>query len=512
MRIASRADNTRAGRRGDKRGADFTGKARIELAKINPQLRDKAKPRSGHLFSAPFLLVFTKKETQMHVGRCTTAICFTLMSLPAAAQDTARMEQVIQYYAGQKLFMGSVLVAKDDKILLDKAYGSANLEWNIPNTPSTKFRLGSLTKQFTATAILLLEERGKLKLDDPISKYIPDAPMAWEKVTIRGLLTHTAGIPNMTAFDNFPEVMRKTLTPQQLIALFRDKPLDFPPGEKWSYSNSGYILLGAVIEKAGGLPYAQFLQENLFTPLGMKDTGYDSAATVLPMRAAGYVRRKGVLVNDEFIDMSIPYAAGALYSTTHDLLAWEKGLYGGKVLKPASLKKMTTPVKADYGFGLIINSDGFHQRFSHNGGINGFSTALAWYPDDHLALVVLDNVANGNANQVMVRLADILFGRPVILPSERKEIAVDAKTLDRYVGRYQLEHGPVLTITREGDHLFAQADKQQKLEMYGEAGGDFFTTVVDSQTTFVAAGDAPASALILHQGNGTIKGSKLQEH
>jgi CubicO group peptidase (beta-lactamase class C family) len=436
----------------------------------------------------------------MRAGQWTPVIFLMLLaSLPAGAQDTARMEQVIQYYAGEKLFMGSVLVVKRDKVLLDKAYGSANLEWNIANTPATKFRLGSLTKQFTATAILLLEERGKLKVEDPIKKFLPDAPAAWDKVTLFNLLTHTAGVPNYTSFAEAKAMMRKTVMPQDIIATFRDKPLDFQPGEKWDYSNSNYILLGAVIEKVSGIAYAQFLQDNIFTPLGMKDTGYDSAAAILPLRASGYVRRKGVLENDDFIDMSTPYAAGALYSTTHDLLAWETALYGGKVLKPASLKKLTTPFKEKYAFGLGIDDDKGHLRFAHNGGINGFSTSLAWYPDDRLAIVVLDNVSSGDAHQIMMKLADVTFGKPVILPSERKEITVDAKTLDRYVGRYQLEHGPVLTITREGDHLFSQADNRQKIEMFAEAGGDFFTTTVDSQVTFVIQGDAPASALVLHR-------------
>lgn len=235
-----------------------------------------------------------------------TVFC-ALCILPAAAQpDTARMEQIIQTYAKDNLFMGTVLVVKDDQVVLDKAYGSANLEWNIPNTVDTKFRLGSLTKQFTAASILLLEERGKLKLDDPVKKYLPEAPADWDKVTIYNLLTHTSGIANMTEFDNFKEVMRKTWTPAELIADFRDKPLDFQPGEKFHYSNSGYVVLGAVIEKVAGIPYAQFLQDNILTPLGLKDTGYDSWSQIIPKRATGYVRRKGQLVNDDFIDMSIP--------------------------------------------------------------------------------------------------------------------------------------------------------------------------------------------------------------
>jgi CubicO group peptidase (beta-lactamase class C family) len=204
-------------------------------------------------------------------------------------------------------------------------------------------------------------------------------------------------------------------------------------------------------------------------------------------------------MNDEFIDMSIPYAAGSLYSTTHDLLIWENSLYRGKVLKPASLKKMTTPIKEEYGFGLGIHDDHGHLRYAHNGGINGFGTALAWYPGDHLAIVVLGNVSNGDPNLMMMQLADITFGRPVILPSERKEIPADPKTLDHYVGRYELQPGFVLEITRDGDHLFSQAGQNPKIQMFAESPGNFFTRTVDSQITFVAEGDGSASALVLHK-------------
>jgi CubicO group peptidase (beta-lactamase class C family) len=236
----------------------------------------------------------------------TIALLALLTVSPAHAQDTARMEQIVQDYVANKTFMGTVLVVKDDHVILDKAYGFANLEWNVPNTTATKFRLGSLTKQFTAASILLLEERGKLKLDDPVKKYLPDAPASWDKITIFNLLTHTSGIPNMTAFDNFREVMRKTQTPADLVAGFRDRPLDFQPGEKYSYSNSGYLVLGAIIEKTSGGPYAQFLQDNIFAPLGMKDSGYDSNSALIPLRASGYGRRQEGLVNADFIDMSIP--------------------------------------------------------------------------------------------------------------------------------------------------------------------------------------------------------------
>ena len=180
------------------------------------------------------------------------------------AQDVGRMDQVVQSYVSSKKFMGTVLVARGDHIIFSKAYGFANLEWNIPNSPEAKFRLGSITKQFTASCILLLEERGKLNTSDLIKKYMPDAPASWDKITFFHLLTHTSGIPSFTGFPNYPSIEPFPITPEKLVALFRDKPLEFQPGEKWNYSNSGYVLLGYLIEKIGGEPYAKFLQKNIF--------------------------------------------------------------------------------------------------------------------------------------------------------------------------------------------------------------------------------------------------------
>src|SRR5688572_28757425 len=252
-----------------------------------------------------------------------------LLSLTAATclgGDPVRMEKVVQSHVSHGGFMGSVLVARGADVVLSKGYGSANLEWNIPNSPATKFRLGSVTKQFTAAAILLLEERGKLKTDDPVKKFMSDAPTAWEKITIYHLLTHTSGIPNFTSFPDYPSQKPFAATPEKLVARFRDKPLDFQPGEKWSYSNSGYILLGYVLEKASGESYEKFLQENIFGRLAMKDSGYDSNSAIILRRGSGYGPGKDGPMNAEFIHMSIPFSAGALYSTTEDLLRWQRGL------------------------------------------------------------------------------------------------------------------------------------------------------------------------------------------
>jgi CubicO group peptidase (beta-lactamase class C family) len=254
------------------------------------------------------------------------------------------------------------------------------------------------------------------------------------------------------------------------------------------------------------MPYAQFLQDNLFTPLGMKDTGYDSAAAIIPMRASGYSLHKDRLENADFIDMTVPYSAGSLYSTTHDLLLWQRALYGGKVLQPASLKKMTTPFKDNYAMGLSVRDDQAHLHISHNGGINGFATALSWYPNDRLAVVMLDNVENGDPNVLSQQLADIVFGRKVILASERKEIALDPAILDRYVGRYQVASDFVLAVTREGDHLVGRAGGLE-ITLFAEKPKAFFSRTGDWLVSFVAKGNIPATALIL-SGRGRVTTAK----
>ncbi len=336
-----------------------------------------------------------------------------VLAAPAVAQtaakvDPARMDSVVRVDVDKGGFMGVVLVARDGEILLDKGYGSANLEWKIANDGDTKFRLGSVTKQFTGAAILLLQERGKVKLDAPIKTYLSDAPASWDKVTVRNLLTHSSGIPNFTSFDDYPKLKTLEATTASLTARFRDKPLDFQPGEKFAYSNSGYILLTAIIEKASGQSYSAFLTDNIFKPLGMADTGYDSHTTIIPRRAAGYTPSPKGVVNTDYLDMSIPQGAGALYSTSHDLLKWQRGLFGGKLLKPDSLKAYLTPFKDNYALGVTVATADGNTTVSHGGGIEGFNTWLGYDPDRKLTVVVLANLngdAPGRLGKAMLTLA-----------------------------------------------------------------------------------------------------------
>src|SRR6266550_4562204 len=369
------------------------------------------------------------------------------------AQDVSRMDRIIQSHVDSKQFMGSVLVAQDGKVLLDKGYGSANLEWDIPDSPQTKFRLGSLTKQFTATAILLLEERGKLRTDDLVTKYLPDAPTGWAKITIVNLLTHTSGIPNFTSFPDYSTSEATPTTPEQLIARFRDKPLNFQPGEKWEYSNSGYVLLG-------------------------------------------------------YLDMSIPFSAGALYSTTEDLLRWEQGLFGGKVLSAASLKKMTTPFKHDYGYGLAVRTAHGYTVIEHGGGIEGFNTQLAYDPDRKLAVIVLGNLNGGAPGEIAGQLMSLVHGEKVVLPSERKEITLSTDVLRQYVGTYQLSPTFSIAITLEGNRLMSQATNQPALPLFPESETSFFLKAVDAQIEFAKNDKGEVTSLTLRQGGNEMKALK----
>ena len=433
---------------------------------------------------------------QLIIGFLCAAACL--------AQDVARIDQIVQSYATEKKFMGSALVARGDDVIFSKAYGSANLEWQIPNAPSTRFRLGSITKQFTAASILLLEEQGKLKTEDPVKKYLADAPAAWDNITIFHLLTHSSGLPNFTGFPEYPNARAIPTTPEKLVARFRDKPLDFPPGEKFQYSNSGYVLLGYLIEKISSGSYEKFVQDNIFTPLLMKDSGYDSNSAIIARRATGYAPSPTGPRNAEFIHMSIPHAAGALYSTTEDLLKWQRALYGGKLLSPASFKKMTTPFKGNYAFGLTVSSEG-RKQFEHGGGIEGFNTDLVYTPDTQVTVAVLSNLNGPAAQEITAKLVALANGENVKLMSERKEITVAPGILSKYVGTYELSAGVNMMIRLEGSQLTSQLPGQRAIPIFPESETKFFPKVVDAEIEFGKDEKGAVTNLTLRQGGRETK-------
>ena len=425
---------------------------------------------------------------------------------PDGPPDTAKMDALVEAYVANGQFMGTVLVTKHGKVVFDKAYGYANLEWQTPMTTDAKLRIGSMTKQFTATAILLLEERGKLKTGDLIKTYLPDAPASWDKITINNLLTHTSGLPNYTSQPGFQTLMTQKATAKDVLALFRDKPLDFAPDSSWAYSNSNYFLLGLIVEKASGQAYADFLKANILLPLHLDDTGYDLNATVLPHRALGYTPGTQGLDNAGYVDMSTPYAAGAMYSTTHDLLLWENALFGGNILSAASLKTMTTPYKAGYGYGLGIHTEDGRATIEHGGNINGFNSDMAHYPDDDVDIIVLDNIEGGAASALQGALERLVHGETITMPVMRKEIHVDRDILQTYVGTYELTPTFSIVFTLEGDRLISQATGQGKLAVFAQSPTLFFAKAVDAQVEFFKDDKGKVAYMVLHQGGRDIKG------
>ena len=439
-----------------------------------------------------------------------------LLAAAGYAQDVSRMDQAAQSFVANKQFMGSVLVARGDQVLFSKGYGYANLEWSIPNTPDAKFRIGSMTKQFTAAAILLFEEQGKLKIGDPVRKYLPDEPAAWDKVAIRHLLTHTSGIVNLLSVPGIQNMVPLQQTPEQLMAIVRDKPLEFEPGTKYQYSNSGYNLLGRLIEKVTGQAYKDFMSKAIFIPLGMKDSGFDTNIDILPRRAAGYSSGPGGLVNADFVHMSNTYSAGGLYSTAEDLLRWEQGLWGGKLLSPESLAKMTTPYLHGYAFGLGVGTFRGRKRIHHDGGVPGFSSCMAYLPETQITIAVLSNILPpATAPDIAGLLSDLAHGEKVVLTSDLKAITVLPEILEKLVGTYRIAPGNSMRIDLENGRLISRTGQLtgyvNSTVLSPSSETYFFSKEANVQLEFVKNEKGIAN-LVLHRfAEDDLKGSRIND-
>jgi len=431
-------------------------------------------------------------------------------SAPTADVVAAKANEYMQAHVDVNGFSGSVLIGKGDQVLFAKGYGLANAEFNISNTPQTKFRLGSITKQFTAMAIMILAEKGKLSLDDPISKYIENSPEAWKDVTIHHLLSHTGGVPSFTSLPTYNASMPLPTTPTKTIDRVRTMKLEFKPGEKFNYSNTGYVMLGAIIEKVSGQSYEKYLDENVFTPLGMKNSGYDSPTKILANRASGFESSGGKLSHAPYLDMTLPHAAGALYSTVEDLHRWSTALDESKLISPVFASKMYTPVKNNYAYGWAIGKRFGRQLVGHGGGINGFQTDITRFPDEKLCVVVLCNNVRSQPGAVSNGLAAIALGEKYDVPKKRKVVAVPTKILDTYVGDYQIIPGMVLTVTRDGERLFGQATGQGQAELLAESETAFFVREANAVVTFVKDATGKITHLMLKQGGRDTKANRVK--
>ena len=463
---------------------------------------------------------FTRRALVLMIGTCLLLLSGApgaqVATTPAQPSDGIVVQRVDEYMQAQMRangFGGTVLLARKGSPIVVKGYGPANAEWDIPNGPRTKFRLGSITKQFTSMAVMQLQQKGKLTVQDPICQYVTPCPDAWKPVTIHHLLTHTSGIPSYTNSPSYMSTMMMPKTVEQMVVGFRDLPLEFEPGSQFKYDNSGYFLLGVLLEKVTGQPYARVLQDQIFTPLGMRDSGYDTTAQILPMRASGYSRQGAEVTNAPYLDMVQPFAAGALYSTVEDLLKWDQALYTDQLLPGAARSVMFTPFKSGYAYGWQAPAPSpqtfDRKQLAHGGGINGFSTMIVRLPDDNITSIVLSNVQQAQTARIARDLLAILFGQPYEVPVARTVARVDPKVYDAYVGQYQLAPTFILTVTREGDRLMTQATGQGKLEVFPESDTKFFLKLVDAQITFVKDDSGKVTYLILHQGGRDQKATRM---
>lgn len=564
-----------------------------------------------------------------------------LVAVNISAQSAAeKIDRLINKYYELRQFNGSVLVADNNEVVLSKGYGFANMEWKILNRPDTKFRLGSITKQFTSTLIMQQVENGKIKLDGKLTDYLPYYRKdTGDKIAIHMLLTHTSGIPSYTSQPDFIEkVSKKYYSPDEFVKEYCSGDLEFEPGSQFVYNNSGYFILGAILEKVTGKKYDELLKEKIFIPLGMNNSGYDWSDDIILMRAAGYEKTFSGYRNAAYLDMSLPYAAGSLYSNVEDLFIWNKSFYSEKILSKKSWDLLFTGYvkafgNAHYGYGWRIDKffDGKDSLkvITHGGGINGFNTIGYYIPQKGQFVAMFSNASVAPLNEMTQQSLNILYGKETFNPKqslaeylskviyedgvneaekvfnelkmdtdnfnlsenemnnlgyellkrdmidealfafrmnviqfpksfnvydsyaevwykkgnkdsaivhykkslelnprnsnaikylkemgieveEKKDAKVSADILNTYIGKYQLDPNFIMTITVDGEQIFAQATGQPRIEIFPESETTYYVKVVDAKITFNKDEEGRCYGLTLFQNGREIKAQKIE--
>lgn len=337
--------------------------------------------------------------------------------VPAKKDLRAQVDAYMRAAVANGQFTGAVLVARDGVPLIDTAYGMASYELGVPNTTRTVFHIASITKQFTAMAILQLRDRGKLNVNDPICDYLANCPPAWKPITIRHLLTHSSGIANVSSLPAWDEDLSlKHYSRGTFVDLFRDLPLRFAPGEKYEYSNSGYFLLGLIVERVSGSSFGEYLQANIFSPLGMNSSGYDDNRAVMPGAASGYYSRGSAFITATYVDPSTRLGDTGIVSTTGDLLRWDQALYTDRLVSRRTRDEMFTPYRNGYGYGWEIGTRFGRKTIAHSGSDGGFSSYILRFPDDRVTVIILGNGDRMSAAKAAIDLSAILFDAPYKMP------------------------------------------------------------------------------------------------
>lgn len=471
------------------------------------------------------MTLITPRAQAQALRACILALALLAAPAAGAAPPPSISDTELARYADQLLAAtypadqpGAVaLIVRDGRTLLRQGYGLAHLELGVPLQPDMVFAVGSVTKQLTAAAILLLQERGKLSVDDDITKHLPDYPAHGQKITLEHLLTHTSGIPSYTGTAEWLARVRDDLSLPQVIDLFKDKPLEFAPGTQWAYNNSGYILLGAVIEKVSGKPYPDFIEHEILAPLGMTRSSYGSFSKIIPRRVQGYERGADGYRNARSISMSTFHAAGALLTTADDLARWEQALFAGRFLSEGSLTRMLTPVRVSsglstkYGYGWGVWDYAGTRFVEHAGDIFGFLSQVLYVPSEKLLVILLsNNPGQGPGPDLLsLRIAAKAVGRAL---EDRRPLALDPQTLDEYVGVYRFDERLTRVITREGERLFAQRTGGEKQAVFPLSPDELYFEETDTRIRFQrdAEGKIVALAVYPHFGPDAV-GRKTAE-
>jgi len=392
----------------------------------------------------------------------------------------------------------AALVAVNGNVIYKKAFGKANLELGVNMTPNNIFEIGSISKQFTAVSILMLVEQGKLKLGDEITKYIKDYPTHGHSITIHHLLTHTSGIGSFTASDEWYNNRKKDYTKQELINLFKKLPMLYAPGEKYLYSNTGYFLLGAVIEEISKKTYVEFINEYIFKPLEMKNSYYESRSKIILNRVSGYDNVKDLIdedfqksetVNGEILNFSHFDGAGAILSTVNDLFLWNRAIRNNKLINEENKIKAFTNYQlidgknTNYGYGWAIDEINGTSSIEHNGGTFGFRSNCIYLPKDDVFVVVLSNRTYSTPDYISTKMAAIAINKPY-KEVDKKNINIDSAFLQKIIGTYEFDDGSVRTISEENNELYSQKPNSAKLIIYAGENNKFYFKNSFSNLTF----------------------------
>jgi len=439
-------------------------------------------------------------------------LALSFLSVPLSGQSTQDRQLVKAF--DQILFDQfkpgnpgcAVLVAKKGQIVYRKAFGAADLELKVEARPEMVFRLGSMTKQFTSVAILQFVEQGKISLQDSIQRFIKDFPSKKDRITIENLLTHTSGITEYTQLDISDQfIRRKDFRPIEVIDLFKNSPLEFPPGSKFKYSNSNYFLLGFILEILSGKKYQNVIAENIINPLGLTNTYYDDFNSVIPNRIKGYKKENETFQNADFQSPSIAYAAGSLISNVDDLYKWHLGLYGFKLVKKEILEKAFSPFKlndgtySNYGYGwFILDMDG-SQSIQHGGNINGFKSNEIYFPKEDVFVATLFNCECAPMEELSPQIALLSIGKI----SNEKGVDLSASILESYVGKYVMPEDPKrpMVVTREGKKLFVgiPGEWRAELKAFSENKFDVKNIRPTGSIVFINGPNGKISKLVMTQ-------------